>query len=114
MPKLYIFRAVGLPLDATTSDFDELQSFLEDGEKLNLVPDACAIVPSCSIADDSKTGMFGVRLPLPSFLSKDTTGSVWEFSLRGHDIQIDRNFFGFTQLYATEPEKPIIAEYVGQ
>jgi hypothetical protein len=105
----YVFRARGLPADATTSDFQELRKHLKDGEELNMIDEA--IVPSCP-SDGSLAGLFGVRPPLPSFLSKQTNGAtpVFAFSLRGEDIEIDRNFFGFTQLYPTEPEKPIVAE----
>ena len=105
MPSHYVFRAVGLPMDATISDIDYLQRFLQDGEKLNLVDDGSAIVPSCT-DDDSMTALFGIWLPLPKFLAKPT----FTFSLRGKDIRIDHNFFGFTQLYPTEQDKPILAE----
>ena len=109
MPSHYVFRAVGLPMDATPSDFQELRRFLKDGEELNLIDQD--IVPSCP-RDDTLTGLFGVKPPLPSFLDKQMTGStpIFQFSLRGEDVSIDRNFFGLTQLYPTEPEKPIIAE----
>jgi hypothetical protein len=110
MPSHYVFRAVGLPKDATNSDFQELRRFLKDGEELTLIGED--IVPSCP-PDDTLTGLFGVKPPLPSFLDKQTSGSTstsFTFSLRGEDVEIDRNFFGLTQLYSTEPEKPIVAE----
>ena len=112
MPSHYVFRSVGLPVDATPSDFQELRRFLQDGEELNLIDEA--IVPSCPRDDTLMTGLFGVRLPLPSFLAKQTSGftPIFSFSLRGQDVEIDRNFLGFTQLYPTEPENPILAEYV--
>ena len=109
MPSHYVFRAVGLPVDATPSDFQDLRRFLKDGEELNLIDEA--IVPSCPL-DDTLTGVFGVKHPLPSFLDKQTSGStpIFSFCLRGEDVEIDRNFFGFTQLYPTAPEKLIVAE----
>ena len=109
MPSHYVFRAVGLPTDVTTSDFQELRRFLKDGEELDLIDEA--IVPSCP-PDYTLTGLFGVKPPLPSFLDKKTSGSapIFSFSLRGEDVEIDRNFFGLTQLYPTEPGKPIVAE----
>ena len=96
-------------MDATTADFQELQCFLKDGEELNLIDEA--IVPSVP-PDETLTGIFGVELPLPSFLDKQTSGSmpIFSFSLRGEDVEIDRSFFGLTQLYPTEPEKHIAAE----
>ncbi|KAI5778075.1 hypothetical protein EDC01DRAFT_675361 [Geopyxis carbonaria] len=111
MPSSYVFRAVGLPMDATISDLQELRRFLKDGEELNLIDET--IVPSCS-HDGTLTGLFGVQLPLPCFLAKKTGGSrpIIVFSLRGEDVQIDRNFFGFTQLYHTEKEQPIIADII--
>jgi hypothetical protein len=105
MPSHYVFRAIGLPMDATVSDIEGLQRFLVDGEKLNLVDGSSSIVPSC-YPDDSMSALFGVRLPLPKFLDR----ARFTFSLRGKDIRIDRDFFGFTQLYPTEQDKPILAE----
>ena len=110
MPSHYVFRAVGLPENATPSDFQELRRFLKDGEELNLIDEA--IVPSCP-ADDTLTGLFGVKPPLPSFLDTQTSGTTsasFTFSLRGEDVEIDRNFFGLTQLYPTKLETPIVAE----
>ena len=109
MPSHYVFRAVGLPTDATPSDFHELRSFLNDGEELSLINEA--IVPSCP-PSDTLTGLFGVEPPLPSFLDKQMSGSrpICAFSLRGQDVEINRNFLGLTQLYPTDPAKPIIAE----
>ena len=111
MPSHYVFRAVGLPIDAAVSDFQELRRFLNDGEELNLIGED--IVPSClPDHDGTVTGLFGVEPPLPKFLAKETTGStpIFAFSLRGEDVEIDRSFFGLTQLYPTEPNKPIVAE----
>ena len=110
MPSHYVFRAVGLPTDATPPDFQELRRFLQDGEELNLINEV--IVPSCPLEDDTVTGLFGVQPPLPKFLAKETTGStpIFAFSLRGEDVEIDRSFFGLTQLYPTELNKPIVAE----
>lgn len=109
MPSHYVFRAQGLPGDATTSDFRELRTHLKNEEELNLIDEA--IVPSCP-HDETLSGLFGVRPPLPSFLAGSDNGStpVFAFNLRGEDVEIDRNFFGFTQLYSTDPEKPIVAE----
>ena len=97
-------------MDAVPSDFQELRRFLEDGEELNLTDEA--IVPSCP-PSDTLAGLFGVRPPLPSFLAKQTN-PIFAFSLRDEDVEIDRKFLGFTQLYATEPEKPVLAESVSE
>ena len=97
-------------MDAALSDFQELRPFLNDGEELNLIDEV--ILPSCP-SDGTLTGLFGVKPPLPSFLDKQTSGSTsasFAFSIRGEDVEIDRNFFGLTQLYPTEQEKPIVAE----
>jgi hypothetical protein len=34
----------------------------------------------------------------------------WPVEMDDTDINFDRHFFGFTQLYATEPGKEVVAE----
>jgi hypothetical protein len=106
-----VFRVIGLPEDATVADFKELEQFLKKGEQLHLVDEA--IVPSCPV-HSTLSGIFGVLHPLPEFLERMRNGTttVVCFHLRGEDVAVDQNFYGFTQMYPTTPGTPIVAELV--
>ncbi|KAA8904868.1 hypothetical protein FN846DRAFT_907600 [Sphaerosporella brunnea] len=109
MPSRFIFRAQGLPKNATVRDIEGLGTqFCKPGEKLALVADSVSFVPSCS-GSRTQTALFSVQPPLPSFLK--TEGS-FAFQLRGHDVEVDMNFYGLTQMYPTPAGKPIIADIV--
>ncbi|KAF8246979.1 hypothetical protein K440DRAFT_661715 [Wilcoxina mikolae CBS 423.85] len=111
MPSTTVFRARGLPRDATTSDFLVLKQFLKPGEQLNLVDEL--IVPSCA-PDNTKTGLFGLSAPLPGFLKRlrDSPSETFDFEIRGNDVEVDLNFAGFTQLYPTPLGEHILADIV--
>ncbi|KAF8540589.1 hypothetical protein BDD12DRAFT_832783 [Trichophaea hybrida] len=106
-----VFRVIGLPEDATVADFKELEQFLKKGEQLRLVDEA--IVPSCPVRS-TLSGIFGVLHPLPEFLERMRNGTttVVCFHLRGEDVAVDQNFYGFTQMYPTSPGTPIVADIV--
>ncbi|KAF8247997.1 hypothetical protein K440DRAFT_583947, partial [Wilcoxina mikolae CBS 423.85] len=111
MPSKTVFRVMGLPEDATVPDFNELKQFLKKGEQLHLVDEA--IVPSCPV-QSTLSGIFGVLHPLPEFLEelRNGTTAMVCFHLRGEDVAVDQNFYGFTQMYPTAPGTPIVADIV--
>jgi hypothetical protein len=107
-----IFRALGLPGDAQMRDIEGLEQFCEVEEKFSLVADSVHFVPSCPNDGKTKTALFSVQSPLPEFLEllrKDPT-EVFVLKLRGKYVQVDRNFYGFTQMYPTQPGEPIAME----
>jgi hypothetical protein len=51
---------------------------------------------------------------IPAFLSElaaDPLGD-WQVEMGDTDINFDRHFFGFTQLYTPKPDMPVTAEYI--
>jgi hypothetical protein len=110
MPSKFVFRAVGLPNDADVSDIEGLKQFCEADE--TLVPESVSFVPSCPDDGETKTAIFSVQPPLPKFLEnlRKNPLQTFAFELREEDVQLDINFYGFTQMYTTKPGEPIIAE----
>jgi hypothetical protein len=110
MPAKFVFRAVGLPNDAQVSDIEELKRFCEADEKL--VTSSVSFVPSCPDDGETKTAIFAVQPPLPKFLEnlRKNSTQTFVFELRQQDVQLDMNFYGFTQMYTTNPQEPITAE----
>jgi hypothetical protein len=69
-------------------------------------------IPSC---DESPTSSALVEFKggnPDSLLQLDYTPlGDWQVEMGGEDINFDRHFFGFTQLYPTDPDNPVTAEY---
>ena len=114
--KSKVFRVTGLPvgkaeLDVQSTLAQTIHHLLLDDERQRLkVHIAC--IPSC---DESKTSSALVEFGggTPEFLSqldRDPLGD-WQVESGNEDVNFDRHFFGFTQLYATVPGRPVTAEY---
>jgi hypothetical protein len=112
MPSTFVFRAVGLPRDAEVGDIEGLGQFCGVDETFSLVADSVRFVPSCPEDGETKTGLFSVQSPLPKFLERlrQNPAQTFAFELRDEDVQVDRNFYGFTQMYPTQPGEPITME----
>jgi hypothetical protein len=113
--KSNVFRVTGLPIGKAELDVQStlsrtIHNLLSDAEQQRLkVHIAC--IPSC---DENKTSSalvdFGGGTPeFLSQLNRDPVGD-WQVESGNEDVNFDRHFFGFTQLYATVPERPVTAE----
>jgi hypothetical protein len=111
-----IFRVTGLPADQPD---DALKAGLKaaiDGslseEERSKILVMMAIVPSCYDNEREKVALLEFRGGFPDFLSELKVNPLgdWQVEMGDTDINFDRHFFGFTQLYATEPREPVIAE----
>jgi hypothetical protein len=70
------------------------------------------IVPSCYESDTQRVALVQFRGGVPQFLRElrvDPLGD-WQVEMGDDDINFDCHFFGFTQLYATDDKKPVVAE----
>ena len=113
--KSIVFRVTGLPADQTDDQLAaRLRSVIDENlqelERLQIVAKV-VLVPSCR---NDKTSIALVEFAggTPQFLSelmKNPLGD-WQVEMDDADINFDRHFFGFTQLYATKPGKAVIAE----
>lgn len=121
-----VFRVTGLPASRPDDELKEaLKVAIDDNlgaEELSKLTFDAAIVPSC-YGNVEKVALVEFRSGVPAFLSKQMANPLddpihnplddWQIEMDDDtDINFDRNFFGFTQLYAPKPGSPISAEYV--
>jgi hypothetical protein len=111
-----IFRVTGLPCDEAVDVKSALaktvQDLLTEDEKERLqVEIEC--IPAC---DESPTSnaLIEFKGGNPGFLSALDHNPLgdWQVEMGDEDINIDRHFFGFTQMYPTASDRPVTAEYV--
>src|SRR5580692_7247429 len=114
--KSKVFRVTGLPvgkaeLSVQSALAGTIRDLLSHDEQQRLEAHITCI-PSC---DESKTSsaLVEFRGCTPKFLSQLDCDplSDWQVEIGNADINFDCHFFGFTQLYATIPGRPITAEY---
>lgn len=111
-----IFRVTGLPFDKAEN---EIQSILaktihnlltEDEKKRPTAEITC--IPSCD-GNQTSSALVEFKGANPEFLSQLAYNPLgdWQVEMGDEDINFDRHFLGFTQLYPTAPSQPITAEY---
>jgi hypothetical protein len=110
-----VFRVTGLT--ASQPD-DELAMSLkatignklaeDEQSKLTVIT---AVVPSC-YDNEEKVALVEFHGGVPAFLSElmaDPLGD-WQVEMGDRDINFDRHFLGFTQLYTPKPDVRVTAE----
>jgi hypothetical protein len=113
--KSTVFRVTGLP--ASQPDL-KLKKALKATIDRHLAADensklafTVAIVPSCYDIEE-KVALVEFHSGVPGFLSDLAANPEggWQDEMGDNDINFDRHFFGFTQLYAPKPGSPVTAE----
>ncbi|KAA8909385.1 hypothetical protein FN846DRAFT_918147 [Sphaerosporella brunnea] len=118
MPSKFVFRARGFPVEAEIHHLKRaLEGRLSENERLRLLDRETAIVPPCSSRPDeasTRTVLFTLEPPVPVFLAKlaKQTAKTVILEICEKDVTIDMQFLGFTQLYAVDQGKPIVADIV--
>jgi hypothetical protein len=112
-----IFRVTGLPADQPDDVLKArlraaIDGNLSEEERSQIVLVMTAIVPSCYDDEREKVALLEFRGGFPNFLSELKANPLgdWQVEMGDTDINFDWHFFGFTQLYATEPREPVTAE----
>jgi hypothetical protein len=114
--KNLVFRVSGLP--ASQPD-DELKAALVAAIKDHLSVEEqsaldvrAAIVPSCYDHDGERVALVEFRGEVPAFLSALTADPLasWQVEMGDADVNFDRHFHGFTQLYTSKADTPVTAE----
>jgi hypothetical protein len=113
--KSIVFRVTGFPAGRTDDQLTERlisvikENFREEerGRVAKVV-----LVPSCQNDGETSVALVEFVGDIPHFLSGLAENPLADLSLEmdDTDITFDRHFFGFTQLYATEPGEPVVAE----
>lgn len=112
MPKTWMFRAQGLPEGITLEQLEKLLSERAE-ETINISQynyDLSIVRKPPPSRHATCTAIFGFDGTVPSFLQPLVDGILQKITHRhGRDVvEIDSNFYGFTQLYPVEG--PVRAE----
>ena len=114
--KSTVFRVTGLTRDqldevSKASLRATVDEHLSKDEKSRIETEI-AIVPSCYESDQERTALVQFRGGVPVFLSELINNLLgdWQVEMGDDDINFDRHFFGFTQLYIPAEKEPVIAE----
>ena len=106
-----VYRIRGLSPHCTEAELrDILESCLSEDEIAVFHP-KISIVPSCYHDDSTCTALLTADVSL-QFLSELNENPLidWPIETNDGDLNFDRHFHGFTQLYPTAKGKPITAE----
>jgi hypothetical protein len=113
-----VFRVTGLPSDQTDDELDvRLKSSIDKNlreEERPAISSKVDLVPSCHNDGQRSIALVEFVGGVPQFLSplmKNPLGD-WPMVMDDTDINFDRHFHGFTQLYATETGEAVNAEEV--
>lgn len=111
-----VFRITGLPADQLddileTNLRETLTENFTEAEKSEITADI-TILPDCDLNSQAKICLIHFNSKIPQFLSKLVRNPLAEFQIMMGKVQInfDRHFLRFTQLYATSKGVPISAE----
>jgi hypothetical protein len=114
--KFTVFRVAGIIRDQPdevlkTSLRAVIDKHLSDDEK-SQIETKITIMPSCYESDRERTALVQFCSGVPQFLSElmDNLLEDWQIEMGDTDINFDRHFFGFTQLYMPAEKESVIAE----
>ncbi|KAJ5884884.1 hypothetical protein N7495_009394 [Penicillium taxi] len=116
--KSHVFRVTGLSRALPDGDLKTvLQETLNDNftdDERSHIKAEIIIVPSCYENDTQRVALVQFRGGVPQFLHElrvDPLGD-WQIEMEDDDINFDCNFFGFTQLYASDENKPVAIDII--
>ncbi|CAG7934218.1 unnamed protein product [Penicillium olsonii] len=116
--KSYVFRVTGLSRERPDGDLETtLQETIDDNfadDETSHIKAEIKIVPSCCESDTQRVALVRFRGGTPQFLAELRVNPLggWQIEMGDDDINFDCHFFGFTQLYAPDENKPVIADII--
>ncbi|KAJ5963042.1 hypothetical protein N7501_007983 [Penicillium viridicatum] len=116
--KSYVFRVTGLSRERPDRDLEiTLQEAIDHNfadDETSHIKAEIKIVPSCYESDTQRVALVRFRGRMPQFLAELRVNPLgdWQIEMGDDDINFDCHFFGFTQLYAPDENKPVIADII--
>jgi protein SERAC1 len=114
--KSTVFRVTGLPIHTPEPEVrsilaETIHGLLTEDERRQ-VEATVACIPTCD-GSPTSSALVDFKGGIPEFLSqlKDNPLGDWQVEMGDDDINFDRHFFGFTQLYPIGLGHPVTAEY---
>ncbi|KAL5360970.1 hypothetical protein BJX96DRAFT_175795 [Aspergillus floccosus] len=92
---------------------ETLHDNLTDDKRLQIQAEI-TVVPSCYESDTQRVALVQFRGGVPQFLYELKVDPLedWQVEMGDTDISFDCHFFGFTQLYAPDENKPVVADII--
>ncbi|KAI9677233.1 MAG: hypothetical protein M1822_008182 [Bathelium mastoideum] len=116
--KSSVFRITGLPSPQSDDELkaaltDAIERFLSTEELLN-IQIRTSIVPSCYNDEQEKVALVQFDGAIPEFLGKLSKNPLddWQVEVDSNDLNFDRHFSGFTQLYRPVLGVPVNADVI--
>lgn len=113
--KSYVFRVTCLSRELPDEDLktalqETINNFAED--ERSQIKAEITIVPSCYEIDTQRVALVQFRGGVPRFLQELRVNPLgdWQVKMGDDDINFDCHFFGFTQLYVPDDNRPVVAE----
>ncbi|KAJ5963046.1 hypothetical protein N7501_007987 [Penicillium viridicatum] len=114
----HVFRVTGLSRklldeDLKTALHEALNNNFADDERSHIKAEIM-IVPSCYESDTERAALVQFHGGVPQFLRElrvDPLGD-WQIEMGDDDVNFDCHFFGFTQLYASDENQPVVADII--
>jgi protein SERAC1 len=109
--KSVVYRVRGLSPRCGESDFRAILESCLSPDEAAAIQTKVSIIPSCYHDDITSTALVTLDA-VPEFLSEldESPLSDWPVETEDGDINFDKHFHGFTQLYPTPQGKEIAAE----
>ncbi|KAJ5278291.1 hypothetical protein N7524_004444 [Penicillium chrysogenum] len=116
--KSRVFRIRGLSRELPDKELEAaileaLKDNYTDDERSHINPKV-TIVPSCYYSDTERAALVQFGDDIPRFLHKlrDNPLEETQVETKGNDFNFDCHFFGFTQLYAPDENKQVVADVI--
>ncbi|KAG8664585.1 hypothetical protein FPOAC2_10301 [Fusarium poae] len=110
-----VFRVTGLPAEQPDEELNtKLRAVIGDNlsdEEKSQLSFTTTVVPSC-YNDPERVALVEFHGGVPNFLSDLAANPLeyWQVEMGDTDINFDRHFLGFTQLYTPKLDAPVTAE----
>ena len=105
-----VIRIQNVPKDTSAEALEELLKQACTDEERSKIGIEVSLVPSCSVRDGSQAAIVKLTPTLPGFLH-DLGKTDYQIKSPSSILNVDKNFFGLTQLYPTTGRTTITAEY---
>ncbi|KAL8857500.1 MAG: hypothetical protein Q9178_005995 [Gyalolechia marmorata] len=106
-----VVRIQNVPVGTSIEDLKELLMQACDEDERKVIAIEVSLVPSCTVRDGSQAALVKFHPELPKKFG-DLNKTDYQIGISTAILNVEKNFYGLTQLYPTDDSKKISAEYV--
>ncbi|KAL8917214.1 MAG: hypothetical protein Q9172_005944 [Xanthocarpia lactea] len=111
LPGAKVVRIQNVPVGTSIEDLKELLVQACDDDERKVIAIEVSLVPSCTARDGSQAALVKIHPALPKKFG-DLNKTDYQIGISTAILNVDKNFYGLTQLYPTDDSRKISAEYV--